>query len=146
MFVPCSQITTVATPRKECEGNCASSLPTESLCPHTQGRRSITLQLVDRGKAAGQGEDQRLDGPGDVQTVAGRPIRVSRNGADALKQFRARKEAVGPEVPGDWDHSPFGNVAVLFERSADIHLVDDYVLEHGQRRQAGQMRASEDHV
>ena len=43
-----------------------------------------------------------------------------------------RKEAVGPEIPGDGDHSPIGNAAVLLEWSANVHLVDDDVLEHGQ--------------
>ena len=96
-----------------------------------QGRCSITLQLVERGEAAGQGEDQRLDGSGDIQTVAGRPIRVGRDGLNAPEQFRAGKETVSPEIPGDGDHSLIGNVARLLQWSADVHLVDDYVLEHG---------------
>ena len=54
----------------------------ESICAHMEGRRSITLQLVEHGEAAGQGEDQRLDGPGDIKTLAGRPIRVGRDGPD----------------------------------------------------------------
>src|SRR5580704_17597723 len=108
-----------------------------------QGRCSITLQLVERGKAAGQGEDQRLDGAGDIQTVAGRPIRVDRHGVNAPEQFRAGEEAVSPEIPGDGDHSPIENMARSLKWSADVHLVDNYVLEHGQRRQARQMRANE---
>jgi len=122
------------------------SLPSETIYAHAQNCRSITLQLVERREAPGQGEDQRLDGPGDFQAVANRPIRVGGGGPNTLKQFRAGKETVGPQISGDWDHPIVGNTTLLLKWSTDVHLVNDYVLKHGQRRQSGQMRASEHYV
>ena len=85
----------------------------EHLRARTQGRHPITLQLFEIGETAQQCEDQRLEGPGDFQTVAGRPIRVGGDGSNALEQLRAGKEAVGPEIPGHGDNSPLGNTALL---------------------------------
>src|SRR5664280_3392735 len=104
------------------------------------------MQLVERREAARQREDQRLDRSGDIRTGARRPCSVSRGGLKVLKQLRAGKESVGPELRCNGDHSTLGDAAVLMERAADVHLVDDDVLEHGQRRQAWQVRASEKHA
>ena len=65
------------TPASPPTGNSLTAF--ERIYAQTEGRRSITLQLVEHGKAAGQGEDQGLDGPGDIKTLAGRPIRVGRD-------------------------------------------------------------------
>ena len=46
------------------------------------------------------------------------------------------KEPVGPEIFGDGNHSFIGNAAQTFQRSANVHLVDDNVSEHGRGRQA----------
>ena len=107
------------------------------------GRRSITLQMFKRHEATGQGEDQRFDRSGDFQTGAGRPICIGGVCSQALEQFGPGKEAVGPEIFGDGNHSSIGNAAQTPEWSADVHLVDDDVSEHGKGRETRQIGASE---
>ena len=77
----------------------------ESICAHMEGRRSITLQLVEHGQAAGQGEDQRLDGPGDIKTLAGRASASVAMARMSLAQ-RPYDRPTPPIGRGERNHEP----------------------------------------